>query len=209
MIEMRGHLRAAGDALADVLGEFRQQRAGFDLPGARALTQQRDDAKAEEATSAEALREDEMQFLLHTFGEYMSEEQLNAVGSAIRYGEYGTVSFAEFCRVLRFINPLRHRPDVRQHGSIADNKRKAYEMQAMHTFQEELGEEELPKDQRTVSERLADAVEGVFQSIDNARHAREQKAFDAKREKDGMGGLFKSGEAQMRRNLQKSDVHFG
>ena len=34
-----------------------------------------------------------MQFLLHTFGEFMTEEQLNAVSSAVRYGAHGTVSY--------------------------------------------------------------------------------------------------------------------
>jgi hypothetical protein len=209
MIEMRSHLRAAGDALADVLGEFRHQRAGFDLPGARALTQQRADAKAVEASSADALREDEMQFLLHTFGEFMREEQLNAVGSAVRYGEHGTVSFNEFCRVLRFINPLRHRPDTRQHGSIADNKKKAYEMQQQHAFSEELASDEFGKEQRTVADRLVSALDSVMQGIDDAREARDQAQHDAKREKDGMAQLFKSGEAQVRRDLQSSEVHFG
>ena len=124
-------MSAACDAAA--VGEFRTRRSGFKLAGAKALRSGSANSTSDPAAnSAEAdeLAEDDFQFLLHILCEHLSEDQLSAVLSSVDYGERGTVGYAELSRVLRFVNPSRHRPDVKGLGSLAQNTELARELQA-------------------------------------------------------------------------------
>ena len=165
------------------------------------------------ACTGGGLSEDETQFLVCLLGEHLNEEQVQAIFSSLDFAERPLLPFEpDVAKILKFMNPLLHRRDVKQLGSIKENEPVKEEDDIMAAFFEE-DEDEGPVNP---IDWAAAQVSRAIQSIEERRRERKEReeAEIARKQRkaehftswfDAMG----NNQLKMATALAEHDTHFG
>ena len=237
LAEHRVHLRTAADKLADEVGEFRHEKGRYTLAGLQAARPPEDlhgtsgvrrggkkgkkDRSEREAKPAPpvvaGLNETETQFLVCVLGEHLADEQVHAIFSALDFSERPVLPFEpDVAKILKFMNPLLHRRDVKQMGTILDNDSKAHEFQDALHFIDDEGDAERVSALQNPLEFVKVTISQGLQAVHEANRKRQQEREAHERHKAREAEQFTSwfgamgnNQLKMKQELTGVAMHFG
>lgn len=139
------------------------------------------------------LLEDEWQYLACALGEHLRQDQLFAIFAATHVTEDATVPPSEFARILKFMNPLLHFPDVSRLGSIFDHEERA----RMAREAEAADLENVPQGLWAKADyAVRYAVQSAHELVAARQRGREMRARKEQRRMTAFSNMFDDAEAE-------------
>ena len=154
----------------------------------------------------------ETQFLVCLLGEHLNEEQVQAIFASLDFAERPCLPFEpDVAKILKFMNPLHHRRDVKQLGSILDNEPTAVvEEPKMFAEIDEFAEAKNP------IEWVKTAASKVMQGVDEFQKERVERKQAQRRQREKEADQFTTwfdamgnNQLKMQQELGDNLTHFG